>query len=101
MIFCLVCNCTGSENMARTFLRNNGVKDYMSIPVIQGREEGMHYLEQLPRVKEREMLEDFLRRSTSYVVVVGLNDTMFKWSEISKGGAASEVEGELIVQRFA
>lgn len=101
MIFCLICNCTGSENMARTFLKNNGVRDYMSVPVIQGREEGMRYLSRYPRLKEKEMLEDFLRRSTSYVVVVGFNGEMMKWSEVSRGGAASEVEGELIVQRFA
>lgn len=87
--------------MARTFLKNNGIKDYMAVPVVQGREEGMHYLSRFPRLKEIEMLEDFLRRSTSYVVIVGFNDEMLKWSEVSSGGAASEVEGELIVQRFA
>jgi len=73
----------------------------MSVPVVQGREEGMDYLSRLPRLKEREMLEDFLRRSTSYVVIVGFNGEMLKWSEVSSGGDASEVEGELIIQRFA
>lgn len=101
MIFCLICNCTGSENQARTFLRNNGVSNYMEIPITQGREACMKYLQRLPRLKEVEMLEDFLRRSTSFVVVAGFKDRMFKWSEVAHGDAASEVEGELIVQRFA
>ena len=87
--------------MARNFLHAAGYSDWMGIPIHQGRENSLAVLNQLPPAPEVEMLANFIKGASKWVVIIGWDDQGCKWGDISHGGAKAAIDTEAIVRHFA
>lgn len=101
MIKAVGCQCGSTESLIRNFLRSAGYEDWISIPVVKGKEKSLAVLSQLPQCPEREMLMSFLKDASKWAVIIGYDDTGLKWSDIAHNGPKSRIEAEFIVKRFA
>lgn len=101
MIGVISCACGSSESLARNFLKSAGYSDWLSVPVRQGKEKSLSFLNQLPPVPEKEMLANFLRNASKWVVIVGYDDCSAKWSDISHNAPKSTIEAEFVVKNYS
>lgn len=95
MIEVWTCNCGGAEPMARRFLRDAGVADYMSVPLYQGQKAEKRASEIEPSLIE------FMHHRTGFVIVVGHDHEELMWENIGNNDIPARVRAELIVSRFA
>ena len=95
------CLCGGSESLARNFLRSAGYPNWMDIPIRQGKEKSLALLNQLPPAPEKEMLQNFIKNSSKWAVIIGYNQEAMKWSDIAHNGPKSTIEAEFVVKAFA
>lgn len=96
----ITCQCGSTTNMARNFLKSAGYQDWLTIPVIQGKEKSRRVLERIPRFPEIEMLDNFLEDASKWVVIIGWNERGCRWSDIAHNAPKSKIEAEYIVQNF-
>ena len=101
MITVCACLCGSSESMARNFLKSAGYPDWLSISVVKGKEKSLALLNQFPPVAEKEMLANFLKNASKWVVIIGYDQDSMKWSDISHHGPKSRIEAEFIVKSFS
>ena len=97
----VACQCGSSESLARNFLKSVNYQDWMGIPVIRGKEKSLSVLNQLPPAPEKEMLENFLRDASKWVVIIGYNQNGMKWSDIAHNGPKSAIEAEFVVKNYS
>lgn len=100
MIKVVTCMCGSVTNMARNFLKSAGYKDWLTIPIVQGKEKSRRVLEQLPSFPEVEMLDNFLKNASKWVVIIGYDNEACRWSDIAHNAPKSRIEAEYIVQNF-
>lgn len=96
----VACQCGSSESLARNFLKSVNYQDWMGIPVIRGKEKSLAVLNQLPPAPEKEMLQSFLKDASKWVVIIGYDGQSMRWSDITHGGAKTQIEAELVVKTF-
>jgi len=96
----VTCMCGSVTNMARNFLKSAGYKDWLTIPIVQGKEKSRRVLEQIPNFPEVEMLDHFLKDASKWVVIIGYNDKACRWSDIAHNAPKSKIEAEYIVENF-
>lgn len=101
MIGVIACQCGSSDSIARNFLKSVNYPDWMSIPIYRGKEKSRSFLYQLPPVPEKEMLDNFLKNSSKWVVIIGYDDHSMKWSDISHNAPKSTIEAEFVVKNFS
>lgn len=101
MISVVACLCGSSNSKARNFLKSVGYKDWLSIPVHQGKEKSLAVLNQMPSVPEKEMLQNFLKNASKWVVIIGYNNNEMKWSDIAHNATKSKIEAEFVVKKFS
>ncbi len=101
MIAVCVCNCGSSEQLARQTLEKIGYEHWFDIPVPKGKDKSLKMIWSLPKYKEIEALENYIKGASKWVVIVGINDNGCRWTDITHGGSKSNVEAKLIVQTFA
>lgn len=101
MIKVVACLCGSSDSKARNFLKSVGYQDWLSIPVYKGKEKSRSVLNQLPPVPEKEMLDNFLKTASKWVVIIGYNETEMKWSDIAHNATKSRIEAEFVVKNFS
>lgn len=101
MIAVVACLCGSSNSKARTFLKSAGYPDWLNIPVHQGKEKSLSVLNQMPPVSEKEMLQNFLKNASKWVVIIGYDQTSMKWSDIAHNGPKSKIEAEYIVKNYS
>lgn len=97
----IACQCGSSDSMARNFLKSVGYSNWMSIPIYKGKEKSRSFLNQLPPVAEKEMLSNFLKDASKWVVIIGYNQHGMKWSDISHNAPKSTIEAEFVVKNFS
>lgn len=97
----IACQCGSSESLARNFLKSVNYPDWMGIQVIRGKEKSLAVLNQLPPVPEKEMLENFLRGASKWVVIIGYNQNGMRWSDIAHNGPKSAIEAEFVVKNYS
>lgn len=101
MIGVISCACGSSESLARNFLKSAGYTDWLSVPIRQGKEKSLSFLNQLPPVPEKEMLANFLRNASKWVVIVGYDETGCRWSDIAHNAPKSTIEAEFLVKNYS
>lgn len=99
-LFICACQCGSSEQLARQFLQKHGYPDWISIPVIKGKERSRNALTALPQYKEVKMLDNYLINASKWVVILGYNENGCRWADLTHGGFPSQVEAGLIVETF-
>lgn len=97
----VACQCGSSNSKARTFLQSVGYPDWLNISIHQGREKSLSVLNQMPPVPEKEMLRNFLKNASKWVVIIGYNQQEMKWSDIAHNAPKSKIEAEFVVKRFS
>lgn len=100
MIAVVACMCGSSESMARNFLKSVDYDGWMTIPIHRGKEKSLSVLNQMPPVPEKEMLQNFLKNSSKWVVIIGYDQENMKWSDISHNAPKSTIEAEYVVKNF-
>ena len=95
------CNCGSVESLARNFLKSVGYQDWLNIPINKGKEKSISILNQLPPTDEKEMLKNFLKTASKWVVIIGYDETTCKWSDRAHNGAKSRIEAEFVVKNFS
>lgn len=100
MIKIVACHCGSSNSLARNFLKSIDYPDWLNIPITRGREASLSVTNQLPPGIEKEILQEFLKKASKWVIVIGYNDTECKWSDISHNGPKSTIEAEFVVKNF-
>lgn len=101
MIAAISCLCGGSGSLIRNFLHSAGYPDWMNIPIHQGKEKSLALLNQLPPAPEKDMLQNLLKNSSKWAVIIGYDGQNCKWSDISRGGEKTRIEAEFVVNTFA
>lgn len=101
MIKIITCLCGSSTSLVRNFLYSIKYPDWMDIPISQGKEKSLAVLNNLPNVPEKEMLRNFLKDASKWVVIIGYTDDQMKWSDIAHNGPKSRIEAEFVVKNFA
>lgn len=100
MIGVIACQCGSSDSIARNFLKSVGYPDWMNIPIQRGKEKSRWFLNQLPPTPEKEMLGNFLKDASKWVVIIGYDEQNMKWSDISHNAPKSTIEAEFVVKNF-
>lgn len=101
MIGVIACQCGSSDSIARNFLKSVGYPDWAAIAIQRGKEKSRSFLYQLPPVPEKEMLDNFLKNSSKWVVIIGYDQNEVKWSDISHNAPKSTIEAEFVVKNFS
>ena len=105
MIAIVTCTCGGAENMARTVLKNGGHPNWLNEPVAQGKSQTKYVLDALrSRYKDDpafQALEQFTSKAGKYIVVIGYDKNVFKWTDVARGKLKDRIDGEIIVKEFA
>ena len=96
----IACQCGSSDSLARKFSKSVGYQYWMDVPVHKGKEKSMAFLNQLPPAPEKEMLQNFLKNSSKWVVVIGFDQETVKWSDISHNSPKSTIEAEFILRNY-
>lgn len=100
MITCLLCRCHGSEPIARKIMRDSGYQAWQSQPVIKGREACMNYLDTIPQDKEVDKLKEYLKRQSSWSVILGYDGQTYRWADAGHGLLKNKLDAEVIVKDF-
>ena len=101
MIKIITCLCGSSESLVRNFLHSINYSDWMSIPIVQGKEKSLAVLNQLPPAPEKDMLKNFLKDASKWAVIIGYDQENMKWSDIAHNGPKSRIEAEFVVKNFS
>lgn len=105
MIAVLICRCGGALEKARAFLKNHGVDNWMTFPIIEGHEDARAFISHItPKPDGPDApgaVANFLEYSGSFVIVLGLDQTHFMWSDIHDNNPASVIDAEQILEQFA
>ena len=97
----ITCNCGSTEQLARRFLERAGYRDWLTIPVVKGKEKSRSIAKSLAGYPEAEMLDNYLQNSSKWVVIIGWNENGCRWADIVHNPTKSEIDGQLIVETFA
>jgi hypothetical protein len=73
----------------------------MTVPIYRGKEKSHSILNQLPSTPEKEMLDNFLKNASKWVVIIGYDQDSMKWSDISHNAPKSHIEAEFVVKNFS
>lgn len=101
MITVVTCACGSSDSMARNFLRSVNYPEWMTVSIHRGKEKSRSILNQLPPTPEKEMLDNFLKNASKWVVIIGYDQDSMKWSDISHNAPKSHIEAEFVVKNFS
>lgn len=97
----VTCQCGSTEQLARRLLQRAGYEGWMTIPVIKGKEKSRSVAQSLAGYPEAQMLDNYLKDASKWVVIIGWNENGCRWSDIAHHAPRSEVDAKLIVETFA
>lgn len=102
MIVAIACHCGNSDNLIRTRLERYGYRDFLSIPIIKGKEKSLSKINTLPKYPEIDMLREHLRNASKWAVIIGYDGEMCRWTDLANGKAIkNNIDLELIISHFA
>lgn len=104
MLTLLVCNCGGAEPLARSVLKEAGVNDWLTTPLIKGNKNCLEWLNKLPTELRTMDVVDALfmmiKNHGRFAVVVGYDGEHFRWSDVASGNIKAKLDGEVIAKQF-
>lgn len=95
------CRCGSTEQLARSFLKKAGCPDWLGIPIFQGKEASLQLLERVPQFPEVEMLRNYLREASKWVVILGWNENGCRWADIVHTPTKSQEDAKVIAEVFS
>lgn len=102
MIACVACTCGSVDKLIRSKLEFYGYKDFLTIPIVRGKDKSKSAINALPQHASLDMLRSHLDRCSKFAVVIGFDDEDCRWVDLSNGKAVqNNIELEMIIERFA
>lgn len=105
MIKLLACDCGSSEQRIRQALHGYKYKNWAMEPIIKGKSKCLAEVEVMIRERQDDdslhALFSHINNSGKWCVILGINDTCTRWSDIARGDMKSDVDAELIVENFS
>lgn len=99
MLAILSCKCPTAPMRIRRFLQQNGIEDWLDLPIYMGKESIAQILPYLPG--DHEAIYRFIQSKARYILVVGYTEDRMEWADIAHGDLTEQVNAELILERFA
>lgn len=103
MLYTIGCRCHGAEPRMRALLHENGYPKWQSIPMVKGREACLNFIDTLPHSqldKELDKLKGYIRRSSSWSIVIGTDGKEYKWADIGHSNLTEKLDAEIIIRDF-
>lgn len=104
MLILLVCNCGGAEPLARSVLKEAGVKDWLTTSLVRGHKNCLEWINKLPSTTRNLDVTDALfmmiKNKSKFAVVVGYDDDHFRWADVANGDLKSKLDGQVIAKQF-
>lgn len=104
MLRVVACACGSSEDLARKTIKKAGCSNWLQVPIYTGKSKVNEFVASLPPIwQDSEGLDKLLAHISnlsSYVCIVGYNETEFRWADIRFGDIKSRLDGELIAEKF-
>lgn len=102
MIACIACTCGSIDRLIRSRLEFCGYSDFLTVPIIRGKEKSNRALNSLPQTSGVDMVREHLKKCSKYAIVIGYNEDNCRWVDLANGKAAmNNVDLEMIVKHFA
>lgn len=100
MITVLLCRCHNAEPIARKIMAKVHYKNWQTQPVIRGKSECLAYVSSLPENVETGSLYKFIEHSSSWSIILGEKNGIYKWSNAGDGSLQGRLDAEIIVEEF-
>lgn len=101
MIVVVTCLCGSVESLARNTLNRCGYKDWATIKIHKGKEKSRQIISTLPQFPEIQMLNNYLKDASKWVVIIGYDENNCRWTDVAHNAAKSKIEAEFVVSTFA
>lgn len=102
MIACVACTCGSVDKLIRSKLEFYGYRDFLTVPIVRGKEKSKSAINALPQHPALDMLRSHLGACSKFAVVIGYDDDDCRWVDLSNGKAVQNgIELEMILERFA
>lgn len=99
-ITALICRCANAEPLARKIMAKAHYKAWQTQPVIKGKDNCLRYIATLPENLETGSLDTFIRHSSSWSIILGEKNGVYKWANVGDGSLQGRLDAELIVEKF-
>ena len=100
----LVCNCSGSEGLVRSTLKEAGIVDWLEPPIVKGKNLSLQTLNQFPEyykeLPQWGALYASINNRSSFAVIVGYDQDDFRWADVAMGDIKSKLDGEVIATKY-
>lgn len=103
MLYALCCRCANSEPRMRTFLHECHYDRWQTLPAVKGKRECLNFLETLPYSnfdKEIDKLKGYIRRQSSWSIVIGTDGTNYQWADLGHSKLKEKLDAEIIVKEY-
>lgn len=98
----VACQCGSSDSLVRTRLERYHYKDFLTIPIVKGKDKSLSVLNTIPQFEEIQLLRNHLKDASKWAVVIGYNDDMCRWVDLAYGKAIkNNVDLQLLLEHFA
>lgn len=100
MLRAYVCRCANSQPRMRTFLREAGYKGWQTVLMTKGKSECLAALDALPENQELDKLKLYIKRASSWCVLLGSDGDVFQWADLGHSKLKEKLDAEIIVRDF-
>lgn len=100
MIYCLACRCHSAEPLIRKTMRECHREDWQTQNIVKGRPECMAALARFPQNEEIQKLTEYLKRVSSWSVILGVDGDYYRWADVGKGKTIDRLDAEKILEEF-
>lgn len=99
-LFLYCCNCGGCVPLIRRFLKENHYRDWLTQPIIQGKDKVLQYLSTLPENLETGSLIQHIQRSSSFTIVQAspTSPHPYKWVDIGHATMKDRLDAEILIE---
>lgn len=102
MIACVACTCGSVDKLIRSKLEFFGHRDFLTIPIVRGKDKSKSVINTLPQHVALDMLRSHLDSCSKFAVVIGYDDDDCRWVDLANGKAVqNNIELEMLLDRFA
>lgn len=102
MIKVVACQCGSADSLVRTRLERYHYRDFLTIPIVKGREKSLSVLGTIPQSEEIGLLRNHLKNASKWAVVIGYDENSCHWVDLAYGKAIkNNVDLQLLLEHFA
>lgn len=100
-LLCVACTCGFSDRLIRTRLEHYGYRDFLTVPIIKGKEKSKSALNSIPQTEGVAMARNHLDNCSKYAIVLGYNNESCRWVDLANGKAVqNNIDLEFILRDF-